>query len=130
MHFRLGDYRNASHMHLILPLEYYINSISYLLHSTSLTESDLRILCFYEGHNYDLYVCMLACSCTIRAFIVYICMHLLHKYIYSYTTIFTNILMCMCMCICILYNTIPYRIRAGVRHNRASTSTTHHLPLY
>ena len=73
MHFRLGDYRNASHMHLILPLEYYINSISYLLQSTSLTESDLRILCFYEGQNYDLYVCMHVC-------IVYKIYHMTNSY--------------------------------------------------
>ena len=35
MHFRLGDYKNLQHIHPIMPLEYFENSLEYLMASTN-----------------------------------------------------------------------------------------------
>jgi len=40
LHFRLGDYKKYSNFHPLLPFEYYLNSLSYILSSISLQNSN------------------------------------------------------------------------------------------
>jgi hypothetical protein len=49
MHFRLGDYKNLPNSHPVLPYEYYLNSLHFLLNATK--RDDWNVLYFCEKED-------------------------------------------------------------------------------
>lgn len=52
LHFRIGDYVNVQHVHPVLDLEYYKNSLDRLVQDTN--RCDWKILYFYEKQDQEL----------------------------------------------------------------------------
>jgi hypothetical protein len=56
MHFRLGDYKNKSQYHPILPISYYENSIQHIYNSTKYEQFIINYFCENEDNEYVLNV--------------------------------------------------------------------------
>jgi hypothetical protein len=52
MHFRRGDYKNLQQCHPIMPYEYYMKAITYLLEKMP-DSKKIRTLCFFEEEDKD-----------------------------------------------------------------------------
>jgi len=45
LHFRLGDYKHQQHNHPVMPVEYYINSIQYIINKTGINNFNILYFC-------------------------------------------------------------------------------------
>ena len=55
LHFRLGDYKDKKHYHPILSVEYYINSLEYILYKNNDKSNIIwNVLYFYEENDKDI----------------------------------------------------------------------------
>jgi len=52
LHFRLGDYKHQQHNHPVMPIEYYINSIQYIINKTD--NNNFNILYFCEKDDNEI----------------------------------------------------------------------------
>jgi hypothetical protein len=51
LHFRLGDYKQLQHIHPLMPIQYYINSIQYIINKTNKDNYDILYFCQRQDND-------------------------------------------------------------------------------